>query len=599
MTAASFRHHLPFGAEAAVDGTTRFRLWAPSSPAVAVVFADGRDAPMAPEAGGWFVVTVPAPPGTRYRYRVGPDVVVPDPASRAQDGDVSGWSVVTDPGAFAWLHAEWAGRPWHETVLYELHPGAFGGFRGVMAELPRLACLGVTAVELMPVADFAGTRNWGYDGVLPYAPAEAYGTPDDLKALVDAAHGLGLMVFLDVVYNHFGPEGNWLHAYAPGFFAEGTHTPWGAALDFSKAPVRDFFIENAIHWIMEYRFDGLRFDAVHAIESAPGEQFLQEMAQRIRAAAEPGRHVHLVLEHDDNAASHLGAHLYDAQWNDDGHHCLHVLLTGEEDGYYGDYAEAPAAMLARCLSQGFAYQGEPSPHRGGEPRGEASGHLPPTTFVLFLQNHDQTGNRAMGERLSVLAPPEALDAARSLLLLAPQVPMLFMGEEWASRRPFLYFTDFTGALADAVREGRAREFARFAAFAGEAGRAAIPDPNDPATFAASRTDSQEAEAAPQAAALAQTRTLLATRHAEIIPRLPGAAALAAEAIGRAAVRAAWRMGDGSTLRVLCNLGAEAVAVPADTGTPLNAMPAGAAASLAEGRLGAFSTLWFLDRTSPT
>lgn len=599
MTGASFRHRLPFGAEVAADGTTRFRLWAPTAPAAAVVFVDGRQAPMAPEAGGWFTVTSFAPAGTRYRYRVGPDVVVPDPASRAQDGDVSGWSVVTDPGAFAWRHGDWAGRPWHETVLYELHPGAFGGFRGVMDELPRLAQLGVTAVELMPVADFAGTRNWGYDGVLPYAPDEAYGTPDDLKALVDAAHGLGLMVFLDVVYNHFGPEGNWLHAYAPDFFAKGTHTPWGAAIDFSKTPVRDFFIENAIHWIMEYRFDGLRFDAVHAIESAPGEDFLHEMARRIRAATEPGRHVHLVLEHDDNAASHLGPNLYDAQWNDDGHHCLHVLLTGEEDGYYGDYAEAPAAMLARCLSQGFAYQGEPSPHRGGEARGEASGHLPPTAFVLFLQNHDQVGNRAMGERLSVLAPAGALDAARSLLLLAPQVPMIFMGEEWSSRRPFFYFTDFAGALADAVREGRAREFARFAAFAGEAGRAAIPDPNDPATFTASCADPQEARPAAQAEALAHTRALLAIRHAAIVPRLPGAAALAAEAIGRSAVRAAWRLGDGAFLRMLCNLGADAIAVQPDATTPLHATPAGAAASLADGRLDAFATLWFLDRTSPT
>ncbi len=302
-----FRHRLPFGAEPEDDGTTRFRLWAPAARAVAVVFADGREEPMPPEGGGWFAVTTTAAPGTRYRYRVAADLVVPDPASRAQDGDVAGWSVVTDAAAHPWRHGGWKGRPWHETVLYELHPGAFGGFRGVMAELPRLARLGITAIELMPVADFAGTRGWGYDGVLPYAPDEAYGTPEDLKALVDAAHGLGLMVFLDVVYNHFGPEGNWLHAYAPGFFAEGTHTPWGAAIDFSKPPVRDFFIENAIHWVMEYRFDGLRFDAVHAIESAPGENFLQEMAGRIRAAAEPGRHVHLVLEHDENAASHLAA----------------------------------------------------------------------------------------------------------------------------------------------------------------------------------------------------------------------------------------------------------------------------------------------------
>jgi malto-oligosyltrehalose trehalohydrolase len=597
VSVTSFHHHLPFGAEPEADGTTRFRLWAPAARAVAVTFADGREVPMPPAGDGWFAVTTTAKPGTRYRYRVAPDLTVPDPASRTQDGDVAGWSVVTDAAAHRWRHGDWRGRPWHETVLYELHPGCFGGFRGVMAELPRLAALGITAVELMPVADFAGTRGWGYDGVLPYAPDEAYGTPDELKTLVDAAHGLGLMVFLDVVYNHFGPEGNWLHAYAPGFFANGTHTPWGAAIDFSKPPVRDYFIENAVHWVMEYRFDGLRFDAVHAIESAPGEGFLREMAGRIRAAVEPGRHVHLVLEHDDNAASHLAAHLYDAQWNDDGHHCLHVLLTGEEDGYYGDYAAAPATLLARCLAQGFAYQGEPSRHRGGAPRGEPSGHLPPSAFVLFTQNHDQTGNRAMGERLSVLAPPAALDAARALLLLCPQVPMMFMGEEWASRRPFLYFTDFTGALADAVRDGRAREFSRFAAFAGEAARAALPDPNAEATFAASRLDPTEARQAPHAAALAHTTSLLALRHAAVVPRLPGSASIGADAIGEAAVRAGWRLGDGSLLRVLCNLGPDPVAVPPDAGAALHTTPPDGAAALATGTLGGFTTVWFLERAA--
>jgi malto-oligosyltrehalose trehalohydrolase len=595
LSAVRFRQRLRFGAEVEADGITRFRLWAPAARAVAVVFADGREVAMPPEGDGWFAVTTPAPAGTRYRYRVAPDLTVPDPASRAQDGDVAGWSVVTDPTAYAWRHGAWQGRPWHETVLYELHPGVFGGFRGVMAELPRLAALGITAVELMPVADFAGRRGWGYDGVLPYAPDETYGTPDDLKALVDAAHGHGLMIFLDVVYNHFGPEGNWLHAYAPGFFADGTQTPWGAAIDFTKPPVRDFFFENAIHWVMEYRFDGLRFDAVHAIEASPGQDVLREMASRIRAAVEPGRHVHLVLEHDENAAPHLAAPLYDAQWNDDGHHCLHVLLTGEEDGYYGDYAVAPAALLARCLSQGFAYQGEPSAHRGGLPRGAPSHHLPPPSFVLFTQNHDQTGNRAMGERLSVLAPAAALDAARALLLLCPQVPMLFMGEEWASRRPFLYFTDFTGALADAVREGRAREFSRFAAFAGEAARAALPDPNDEATFAACRLDPAEAEVAPHAAALAHTTALLALRHAAIVPHLVGSASIGADAIGPAAVRAGWRLGDGSFLRVLCNLGAEPVAVPPEPDSPLHVTPAEGAAALATGTLGGFTTAWFLTR----
>lgn len=594
MSGRLFRHRLPFGAELQDDGTTRFRLWAPSSTEVALEI-DGRTSiPMQNQGEGWFSLRTEAPAGSRYRYRVAPGLSVPDPASRAQAGDVGGWSVVVDPAAFRWRHGDWIGRPWHETVLYELHPGAFGGFRGVMAELPRLAALGVTAVELMPIADFAGQRNWGYDGVLPYAPDEAYGTPDDLKALVDAAHGHGLMMFLDVVYNHFGPEGNWLHSYAAGFFAEGSHTPWGAAIDFSKQAVRDLFIENAIYWVNEYRFDGLRFDAVHAIESAPGEHFLRELATRVRQAVGPGRHVHLVLEHDDNDATHLAPSLYDAQWNDDGHHCLHILLTGERDGYYADYADAPARHLARCLSEGFAYQGEASPHRGGSARGRPSAHLEPTAFVLFLQNHDQVGNRAHGERLTTLAPAPALAAARALLLLSPQVPMLFMGEEWASRRPFLYFTAFEGALADAVREGRLREFARFASFGDAERRASIPDPNDPDTFERSRLDPAEARTSDAAEALAHARALLALRHQAIIPRLPGSRSLGASAIGEHALTAAWRMGDGATLRLLANLGPAAVPVAAEAGALLHATPPQAADDVARGLLPGFSTLWFLE-----
>lgn len=591
MIGDRFRHILPFGAELVPDGTTRFRLWAPVAKQVAVVFADGREVPMVPEDEGWFSVTTPAPAGTRYRYRVAPDLMVPDPASRCQDGDVGGWSVVVDAHAYRWSDGAWRGRPWHETVLYELHPGLFGGFRGMVDHLPRLAALGVTAIELMPVADFAGTRNWGYDGVLPFAPNEAYGTPDDLKAMVDAAHGHGLMVFLDVVYNHFGPEGNWLHAYATPFFAEGHETPWGAAIDFAKAPVRDLFIENAIHWLVEYRMDGLRFDAVHAIEASPGENMLVEMAQRIRTAVGPDRDVHLVLEHDDNIARHLENDLYDAQWNDDAHHCLHVLLTGESDGYYADYADAPAARLARCLAQGFAYQGEPSQHRDGTLRGEPSAHLPPTAFVQFLQNHDQIGNRALGDRLDALVRPEAMAAARALLLLCPQVPMLFMGEEWGCRTPFLYFTDFTGALAKAVRDGRRREFARFAAFSSEAAQAAIPDPNDPATFEASRPD---LAAAAEGKILAHNTALLALRQAEITPRLPGATALGADAIGQKVVRASWRMGDGRVLRVLSNFGAEPVRVPRESFAPLHATPPDAGSAVAGGALPGYATLWFLD-----
>jgi len=585
-----FRRKLSFGAEPEADGEVRFRLWAPaaSRPPV-LVLGDGRESPLLPAAGGWWEARVAAAPGSRYRYRLADGLEVPDPAARAQADDVHGWSEVVDPEAHAWQVPDWQGRPWAETVLYELHVGAYGGdFDGVAQRLGRLKDLGVTAVELMPVADFPGRRNWGYDGVLLYAPDRAYGGPDGLKRLVDAAHGLGLMVFLDVVYNHFGPDGNYLHAYAPQFFAAERQTPWGAAIDFAQPEVRRFFIENALYWIHEYRIDGLRLDAAHAIDAAPGEDFLAELAACVRGSLPEDRHVHLVLEHDENAARHLGSGAYDAQWNDDLHHVLHVLLTGEGDGYYGDYADATAERLARCLAQGFAYQGDVSAHRGGAPRGEPSRHLPPGRFVGFLQNHDQVGNRALGERLPALAGnPGRLRAAVALLLLAPQIPLLFMGEECGAEAPFLYFTEHNPELARAVRDGRRREFARFAAFAGGEGESRIPDPNDPDTFARSRPD-----LAGGADCFAFYRRLLALRRERIVPGIDGAAALAADAIGPAAVRAVWRLGDGRVLQALSNLGDAAVRVPpfavADV---LAAVPESAGATAAGGDLPAASTVW--------
>jgi maltooligosyltrehalose trehalohydrolase len=369
-------------------------------------------------------------------------------------------------------------------VIYELPPGTFGGFDGIRAELPRLAALGVTVIELMPIADFPGQHNWGYDGVLPYAPDAAYGTPEALKALVDAAHGLGLMVMLDVVYNHFGPDGAYLHAYAKSFFREDLHTPWGAAIDFDRPEVQQYFEQNALYWLMEYRFDGLRFDAVHAIGSPA---FLDQLAAFLRSGVEPGRYIHLVLEHEGNAARHLResatAPGFDAQWTDDVHHCLHVLLTGEDEGYYEDFRD-PINQLARCMAEGFAYQGEISPH-SGKPRGEPSGHLPSTSFVICLQNHDQIGNRAMGDRLTMLANPQGLRAATALLLLAPFIPLLFMGEEVFSKTPFLFFTDHNDELAELVRNGRREEFKHFAAFQDPERRERIPDPNAASTFTAS------------------------------------------------------------------------------------------------------------------
>jgi maltooligosyltrehalose trehalohydrolase len=426
----------------------------------------------------------------------------------------------------------------------------------------------------MPVADFPGARNWGYDGVLPFAPDRAYGTPDDLKSLIDAAHEQRLMVFLDVVYNHFGPDGNYLAAYAPQFFRTDLGTPWGPAIDYRQEPVRRFFAENALYWLMEYRFDGLRFDAVHAIAD---QRWLDELALEIRRTVEPGRQVHLVLEHDGNEAQHL-RHGFDAQWNDDAHHVMHVLLTGEGDGYYADYITDPAAKLGRCLAEGFVYQGEPSRYRKGARRGTPSGDLPPTAFVFFLQNHDQIGNRPFGDRLTTLADPQALKAATALQLLSPQIPLVFMGEELASRAPFQFFTDFQGDLAAAVRDGRRREFESFGGFA----HRDIPDPNAADTFERSR--------APHSGDDGFYRHLLQLRHSLIVPRLRGTRPVTAVVLGEAAVLARWRMGDGAALAIATNLGPSACAFVPPRGAAMFETPEGATGN---GTLAARSTAVFL------
>lgn len=646
------RHQMPFGAQCLDGGGVLFRLWAPSAGRVDLCLHEeaGEDKggggewrlPMNPTARGWYALEVAAAgPGSRYRFRIeGGDggvqdvggvqegawvTLVPDPASRYNPGDVHGASQVVDPLGFDWQDQDWRGRPWAEAVIYELHLGAFtseGSFRAAQGRLGYLAELGVTAIELMPVADFPGQRNWGYDGVLPYAPDASYGTPDELKALVQAAHAHGLMVLLDVVYNHFGPEGNYLHGYAPAFFSARHHTPWGAAINFDGArsrEVREFFIHNALYWLEEYRCDGLRLDAVHAIQDDSRPDILEELAEAVRTGPGRERLVHLVLENDHNAARYLdrgagrpGAEgatypakypaKYAAQWNDDLHHACHVLLTGEADGYYADYAHAPARHLARCLAEGYAWQGEPSPYRQGAPRGEPSGHLAPAAFVAFLQNHDQVGNRALGERLAGLAGPERLRAAVAAQLLSPQPPLLFMGEEFGAATPFLFFCDFGADLRDAVREGRRREFARFERFADPAARAAIPDPNDPATFQASKLDWDCLERAPHRDWLAFYRTLLALRRRVLAPRLDGARALGAGVLGPAAVCAAWRLGDGARLTLFVNLGSapvERVALPLSLpnilpqGEPLYAWPADAPGP-ASGRLAPACTVCYLE-----
>lgn len=578
-----------FGATPLGDGRVRFCFWAPALNEVALEVEDQGSLPMQPLAAGWFETVTPLAPGARYRYRLRPDLAVPDPASRYQPDDVHGPSELVDPQAYRWQHERWRGRPWNEIVIYELHVGVCGGYDGVRARLGNLASLGVTAIELMPVADFPGARSWGYDGVLPFAPDATYGRPEQLKALIDAAHGFDLMVYLDVVYNHFGPEGNYLPRYAPAFFRDDLQTPWGSAIDFRTPQVRQFFIENALYWLEEYRFDGLRFDAVHAIQDP---DFIDELGGAIRKRIGPGRHVHLMLENERNEASHLDG-AFDAQWNDDGHNTLHVLLTGETEAYYADYAERPAEKLARCLAEGWVYQGDPAPAQMGKPRGTASGHLAPGRFILFLQNHDQVGNRALGERLSTLADPDALRAAAALQLLCPQTPLLFMGEEWGCRTPFLYFTDFHDELADAVCLGRRAEFAAFSAYADERERGEIPDPNQLATFTRSIPDIGEAARGAHAATFAFYRELLNLRRRHLSPRLRGTRPRRSKVLSSQAVLANWQLGDGSRLRILTNLGPDGIPVPRTSATPLYESAEGCAAAIARGQLPGRCTCVFL------
>lgn len=555
-------HVMPFGAMLTRDGV-HFRLWAPGQERIDLHLEHGPVLAMSREEGGWHhLVTDQAQVGTRYRFRLGDGLEVPDPASRYQPEDVHGPSEVIDPTAHAWGDGGWRGRPWHEAVIYELHVGTFtpeGTFAAATAKLDHLVDLGVTAIELMPVADFPGRRNWGYDGVLLYAPDAVYGRPEDLKALVEAAHARGIMVILDVVYNHFGPDGNYIQAYAPGFFTERHHTPWGAAINFDgpdAQPVRAFILHNALYWLEEFHVDGLRLDAVHAIRDDGSEHLLSELARRAREAF-PGRQIHLILENEENEAEWLNpeANGFSAQWNDDGHHVLHTALTGEHEGYYADYA-GDLAKQGRALAEGFAFQGEEMAFRGSA-RGAPSAHLPPTAFIAFLQNHDQIGNRAFGERIGALAPAAAVRAATAMVLMSPQIPMLFMGEEWAASQPFLFFCDFSGDLADAVRHGRRAEFKRFSAFQDPARREMIPDPCAPATFAASTLDWAEAARPGHREVQDWYRRILRVRRERLVPLLPRMSSGGLwRAVGSTGIEVRWQAGPGVVLEVMANLSSQ-------------------------------------------
>ena len=562
---------------------TAFSLWAPSAAEVIVLGVDGPGHPMDRQEDGWHSASLPGfPPGARYKFLVD-GAAVPDPASRSQPDGPEGFSEVTDPGAYRWSDSAWHGRPWTETVLYELHVGTFsreGTFLGVIPHLDHLAALGVTMIELMPVGCFPGGWGWGYDGVLPFAPNAAYGSPDNLRRLVEACHGHGISVMLDVVYNHFGPHGNMLPGYLPEFFTDKHRTPWGEAIAFDgpgAQAVREFYVQNALHWITDFHMDGLRLDAVQAVKDDSPEHILDEIARRVRVA-HPERTVHLVLENDNNEAHYLGGGpRYDAQWNDDFHHALRVLTTGRTDGYYSDYADDPLRRLGCALTEGFSYQGEESRHRPGLIRGTPSAHLPPAAFVNFIQNHDQVGNTPFGRRITELAPEAQVRLATAVTLLAPGIPMLFMGQEWGSARPFDFFCDFPQPLAGLVRDGRRGEFSHLPEFQDPDMLAMLADPTAATTRDGSVLDWDSLDQEPHAGWLAFHRHLLEVRRRVVLPLLPEiggsagslrTAPAASGERGKGVVEASWALRGGGRLLLAANFAGAAASSGLEAAPPL-------------------------------
>ena len=601
----------------AVKGGTEFRLWAPSAPQLELAIGDeaGKPSdflPMDKDDGGWWrIETDRVKPGGSYGFRLESGLIVPDPAARQQFGDVHSLSVLVDPMAYQWKSAGWKGRPWEETVFYELHTGTFsepGDFEGIIERLDYLRETGITAIELLPVAQFGGRRGWGYDGVLLYCAHEAYGGQAALKRLVDAAHERGLMVFLDVVYNHFGPDGNFIGAYAPEFFHQEIHTPWGAAIAYDEQPVRDFMIDNALFWIEEYQIDGLRLDAIDSIKDTTDTPLVKELAERVRAA-HPDRHVHLTTEDDRNITWHIErengqpTHV-SAEWNDDFHHTAHVLATHEEEGYYADYSRRSVEQMAKALATGFVYQGQHSAHRGRDV-GTSSAHLPPTAFVNFLQNHDQIGNRAFGDRLTDLSSRRVVECLQAILFLSPQIPLMFMGEEYGDTHPFCFFTDFDGELGAAVREGRRSEFKKFAAFHDEDARALIPDPNAETTFDASKLDWSMVGRPTYRRRLEMVKQLLDKRQRLVVPLLkdplPGHCGEYHVSDDTRAFVVAWHLKEGTTLHLFANLDDEPWAIPSDVvtgdltcGDLLHAYPKGSDEMLRTGVLPGPSVVFRLE-----
>jgi maltooligosyltrehalose trehalohydrolase len=500
----------PIGAELASIGEpgVHVRVWAPRSTKIAVVVEgrQPREIVLGREPGGYasgFVSGLGAGDGYRFRIDDGAQLFA-DPASRFQPDGPLGVSQVIDPSAFAWTDAGWHGIEPHRHVIYELHVGTFtraGTWAAASAELPFLAELGVTTIELMPVAEFAGGRNWGYDGVNLFAPAHVYGTPDDLRRFVDRAHLLGLAVILDVVYNHLGPSGNTLGAFAPAYFRQDRANDWGEAINFASPPVREFYLENAASWISEFHLDGLRLDATQALHDESDDHIIAAIARRARAAA-PGRRVWLVAENEPQDTELLQRFGLDAMWNDDFHHTARVAATGVIDGYLHDY-RGTAYELVAAVRHGFLYQGQTYAWQHN-PRGTSTRGLGRARFVHFLENHDQAANFGFGERLIALTDPARFRALTALLLLSPSVPMLFQGQETGSRRPWQFFCDHEADLAPAVRRGRAafmRQFERLATAEAQAWLAEHADPGARASFTACILDPAERDFARPVVAL--------------------------------------------------------------------------------------------------
>ncbi|NDL61628.1 malto-oligosyltrehalose trehalohydrolase [Acerihabitans arboris] len=568
-----------WGAEYVAAGVVRFRLWATGQDRVTLRLS-GEDTEMNPSGDGWFeLLATGVSPGAEYNFVLADGTVVPDPASRAQKADVNGPSLVIDPTRYAWRNTEWKGRPWEETVVYEMHVGTFtpaGTLQSAIGKLPYLAELGITLIEVMPLSQFGGSRGWGYDGVLLYAPHSAYGAPEDFKAFVDAAHGHGLSVVLDIVLNHFGPEGNYLPLLAPDFFHKERMTPWGAGIAYDVDAVRRYIVEAPLYWLEEFNLDGLRFDAIDQIEDSSDKHVLIETAERIRAGITT-RPIHLTTEDSRNViflhprGEEGSVPLFTGEWNDDFHNAVHVFATGETHAYYNDFAREPEKQVARVLAEGFAYQGEVSPQTG-EKRGVKSTGQPPVAFVDFIQNHDQVGNRAQGERLIKLAGADRTRVLLAALLFSPHIPLLFMGEEYGETNPFLFFTDFHGDLARAVREGRAREFEGHAGHQGES----VPDPNAEKTFAMSKLDWTKPDSRDGKNWLALTRALLALRRKHVVPLLATARGEAGRVVKTMAgfLAVTWTFPKG-TLSIAVNIGEKPQPLPDLPGETIFAWPCAA------------------------